>query len=435
ACRTECAGRWWDATPKNEWPDDDEDCREILRSFQKPWGDRRQELVVIGLGPDEPALRAMLDACLLTDAELAAGPAAWAALPDPFTRRRNGECSSNAKTENENERMNATHILRHAVLAALTSLTLAAAHAASGPIVHYYVGIDGRQTLVSGPFTGRTNPAYGRLQLLYAHAYDDQPLNNHYHSIGAHAYVGDTNNPTIVPTNSNNRIPETYTGQEPLTLVPGGTNYPGKLVSAPTAEHYSDLTIRSVHTLRHHVAGGVTNTWGWGSGPYMMYYSSGGTRTNTFPGAKVAWELVEKSPELHVGVIGDEDALKSPGDRVILGEGDHWEAKPIVWADAATPAGHYYVRLKLVDLNGTVPESGIATFDYQVSGGPMLDIASTVTLGMPLATDGYVLESAPTPDGPWTAVEGAQPREQDNARKTLSLPVGPHHQFFRMRRL
>ncbi|MFN0066336.1 MAG: zinc metallochaperone GTPase ZigA [Limisphaerales bacterium] len=84
ACRTECAGRWWDATPKNEWPDDDEECREILRSFQKPWGDRRQELVVIGLGPDEPALRAMLDACLLTDREMAAGPAAWAALPDPF---------------------------------------------------------------------------------------------------------------------------------------------------------------------------------------------------------------------------------------------------------------------------------------------------------------------------------------------------------------
>lgn len=330
--------------------------------------------------------------------------------------------------------MKASCILRRAILAALTSFTLAAAHAASGPIVNFYVGIDGRQMLTSGPYAGRENPSFGRLQLLYAHAFGDRPLNNHYHPIGAYAFVGDTNNPTIVPTNTNSRIPETYTGQPPLTLVPGGTNYPGKLVSAATAEHYSDLTIRSVHTLRHHVAGGVTNTWGWGSGPYMMFHSSGGTRTNSLAGAQVAWELVEKSPELRVGLVGNEDALKNPGDRILLGEGDHWEAKPLVWTDESTPPGHYFVRLRLVDLNGVVPQSGIATFDYQVSSGPALDIASTVTLGMPLATDGYVLESAPTADGPWTAV-GTAPREQDNARKTLSLPVGPQHQFFRMRRL
>lgn len=339
--------------------------------------------------------------------------------------------------------MKSSRNIRRAALAALASLMLAAAHAASGPIVNYYVGIDGRQTLTSGPFAGRENPSFGRLQLLYAHAFDDRPLNNHYHPIGAYSLVGDPNNPTIVPTNANSRIPETYTGQPPLTLVPGGTNYPGKLVSAPTAEHYSDLTLRSVHTLRHHVAGGVTNTWGWGSGPNMMYYSSGGTRTNTFPGAKVAWELVEKSPELHVGVVGDEDALKNPGDRMLLGEGDHWEARPIVWADASTPPGHFYVRLKLVDLNGTVPESGIATFDYQVSGGPALAAAKTITLDLPLATDGYVLESAPTADGPWTPVHEA-PQEGftgtgetrvSTGRKTLSLPVDPGHQFFRMRRL
>lgn len=333
--------------------------------------------------------------------------------------------------------------LRRAALAALASLTLAAAHAASGPIANYYVGIDGRQTLVSGPYIGRTNPAFGRLQLFYAHQFPETPLNNHYHGIGAYAYVGDTNNPTIVETNANNRIPETYTGQAPLTLVPGGTNYPGKLVSAPTAEHYSDLTIRSVHTLRDHVAAGVTNAWGWGSGPYVMFFSSGGTRTNPLAGSRVAWELVEKSPALHVGVVGDEGALKNPGDRVLLGEGDHWEAKPIVWADESTPPGSYYVRLRLVDLNGLVPQSGVATFDYQVSGGPAVEIAKTVTLDLPLATDGHVLESAPTADGPWTAVaEAPQPGftgegegRVSTGRKTLSLPVAPENRFFRMRRL
>jgi uncharacterized protein (DUF736 family) len=47
-------------------------------------GDRRQELVFIGIDMDEPALRARLDACLLDAEEEAAGPAAWSGLPDPF---------------------------------------------------------------------------------------------------------------------------------------------------------------------------------------------------------------------------------------------------------------------------------------------------------------------------------------------------------------
>ena len=34
---------------------------------------------------DEAALRARLDACLLTDEELAAGPAAWMCLHNPFS--------------------------------------------------------------------------------------------------------------------------------------------------------------------------------------------------------------------------------------------------------------------------------------------------------------------------------------------------------------
>ena len=43
------------------------------------WGDRCQQLVWIGAGMDEAGIRAMLDACLLTDAEMALGPARWAA--------------------------------------------------------------------------------------------------------------------------------------------------------------------------------------------------------------------------------------------------------------------------------------------------------------------------------------------------------------------
>jgi hypothetical protein len=48
------------------------------------YGDRRQELALLGVDLDRAALEACLDACLLTDAEMAAGPEAWAAYADPF---------------------------------------------------------------------------------------------------------------------------------------------------------------------------------------------------------------------------------------------------------------------------------------------------------------------------------------------------------------
>jgi hypothetical protein len=44
----------------------------------------RQEIVFIGVGMGREGIAAELDACLLTDAEAAAGPAAWTRLDDPF---------------------------------------------------------------------------------------------------------------------------------------------------------------------------------------------------------------------------------------------------------------------------------------------------------------------------------------------------------------
>ena len=48
------------------------------------YGDRRQELVLIGVDLSEAELHAKLDACLLTGDALIRGPLAWQSLPDPF---------------------------------------------------------------------------------------------------------------------------------------------------------------------------------------------------------------------------------------------------------------------------------------------------------------------------------------------------------------
>lgn len=78
------AGLFWQAVPKEEWPEDEESREHILASWAEPYGDRRQELVFIGQGLNQHAICRQLDACLLTDDEMRAGAAGWQQLPDPF---------------------------------------------------------------------------------------------------------------------------------------------------------------------------------------------------------------------------------------------------------------------------------------------------------------------------------------------------------------
>ncbi|MFG1175563.1 zinc metallochaperone GTPase ZigA [Erwiniaceae bacterium CAU 1747] len=82
--RQEMAGRWWVSVPRDRWPEDEESQRWILQNWQDDVGDARQELVFIGMQMDEAALRGQLDAALLTDSEMAAGPRSWVNLPDPI---------------------------------------------------------------------------------------------------------------------------------------------------------------------------------------------------------------------------------------------------------------------------------------------------------------------------------------------------------------
>jgi len=78
------AGEWMASIPRSEWPSDPELHAEIKAVWAEPWGDRRQELVFIGRDMNVPALRAGLDAVLLTDAEMKLGPNGWAAFEDPL---------------------------------------------------------------------------------------------------------------------------------------------------------------------------------------------------------------------------------------------------------------------------------------------------------------------------------------------------------------
>lgn len=77
-------GMWWAAVDQNRWPRDPVERERIMQHWQAPFGDRRQEIVIIGDSFDEQALRRRLDTCLLDEAELMAGPFAWARLKDPF---------------------------------------------------------------------------------------------------------------------------------------------------------------------------------------------------------------------------------------------------------------------------------------------------------------------------------------------------------------
>lgn len=78
-------GRWWASVPEDELPVHPEAQAEIARRWAEPWGDRRQEIVFIGVELDREAIRAKLNAALIDTDSFE--PEAWADLADPFPRR------------------------------------------------------------------------------------------------------------------------------------------------------------------------------------------------------------------------------------------------------------------------------------------------------------------------------------------------------------
>ena len=78
-------GQWWAETPQDDWPlEYPQQISEIESIWDEKVGDRRQEIVIIGQDLKIAEVTRSLDACLLTDAEIAKGPEEWEQLEDPF---------------------------------------------------------------------------------------------------------------------------------------------------------------------------------------------------------------------------------------------------------------------------------------------------------------------------------------------------------------
>ncbi len=91
--RNEAMGFWWANVPKARWPDNAQFRQQIGKIWDEVYGDRRQEIVFIGTGMDEAAIRAELDACLIgKPGAKEMQRAVWKKLPDPFPAwKRQGE--------------------------------------------------------------------------------------------------------------------------------------------------------------------------------------------------------------------------------------------------------------------------------------------------------------------------------------------------------
>lgn len=307
----------------------------------------------------------------------------------------------------------------------------------------YYIGVDTRNPLASGVYRNLPNPNFNRLTFLYAHTYEYVPglapagastfAINHYHPIGAYSYTGPTNAPVTESTSSNNRIPEVSSSQPPLTLVPATNGlFAGKLINSRSEEHYSDLRWWATDDLNQ------PSRYGPGSPEWILFHSSAGTRTNSLSGSVVHLELVSKTAGLHVGTTNALDILNNPGDRHDLGAGDAIRFTPVFWVEGSSAPGTYSATFKLIDVNtegGRTPfgESGLFTLDFKVAGEPVMTIAPAINLNLPLVTAGYVLEGAPSIEGPWNPVTLPQGIHSGD-RQTVALPATDNRRVFRLRK-
>ena len=97
--RTEGIGFWWASVPPERWPGDPAWRAAIDRQWSTVFGDRRQDMVFIGIGMDEAAIRRALQDCLVPESEAdVIDMHSWRQLPDPFPNWSSGDPASTEAT-------------------------------------------------------------------------------------------------------------------------------------------------------------------------------------------------------------------------------------------------------------------------------------------------------------------------------------------------
>jgi len=81
--QTDVEGHWWAAVPEDQRPTGPQWKAYQAQVWHEVFGDRRQEIAFVGTELDEATTLSSLQACLLTERELAA-PTDWATAPHPF---------------------------------------------------------------------------------------------------------------------------------------------------------------------------------------------------------------------------------------------------------------------------------------------------------------------------------------------------------------
>ncbi|MEV1291126.1 GTP-binding protein [Pseudonocardia sp. NPDC049635] len=94
------AGTWLDGADEQAWAEAGDQRRAMAAMAWHPrWGDRAQDLVVLCHGADPDEIDAALRGALLSDAEVAAGEAAWAGLADPFGWTHDEPCAEPVRND------------------------------------------------------------------------------------------------------------------------------------------------------------------------------------------------------------------------------------------------------------------------------------------------------------------------------------------------
>lgn len=255
-------------------------------------------------------------------------------------------------------------LFKNQMMGLLAAAVVGVGSAAQASVGTFYVGVDDADTVSFGAYAGLPNTNEDRLTFLFYHG-------DHFHGIGTHSYTGPAGSPTPSDTNSNNRIPEGYTGLDPLSLLPGTGNFAGTYRSGlPSTleqdEEYGDLTLRNVHSLD-----GVDD---------VIYNSSGGRWNSSFDSAHIHMVLLNATPGLKIAFGNSPtDSLPVGGD-LHLGDGNEmFELLPTFWVDDNAPIGSTYTaEFALSDLSGTYGNSGRFFIDFQVVPEP----ASLALLGL-----------------------------------------------------